>query len=149
MLEWMHDESVVYHLGTNFMEKTIEDCQRFIDWANSTDTDLHLAICDDRDEYMGTVSLKHIHDGTAEFAITIRACAMGKGYSHFGMDAILNHGIRELGLDAIYWCVSQKNARAVRFYDKHNYTRTQQVPKTISSCYTPSQLADFIWYVFS
>ena len=148
MLEWMHDQSVVSHLGTNFMEKTIDDCRRFIDWANSTDTDLHLAIADDNDEYMGTVSLKHIHDGTAEFAITIRACAMGKGYSRYGMAAILEKGLQELGLDAIYWCVSQRNARAVRFYDKNGYNRTADVPQTIMSAYTPEQNADFIWYVF-
>ena len=32
MLEWMHDKSVVAHLGTNFAEKTLADCQRFIAW---------------------------------------------------------------------------------------------------------------------
>ena len=149
MLSWMHDESVVSHLGTNFMEKTIDDCRRFIDWANATDTDLHLAVADDSGEYMGTVSLKHIQDGKAEFAITVRACAMGKGFSKFGMAAILDKGITELGLDRIYWCVSRHNARAVRFYDKNNYLRTEEVPDTILSAYTPEQLADFIWYIYT
>lgn len=149
MLQWMHDESVVSHLGTNFMEKTIEDCRRFIDWANSTHTDLHLAVVDDKDEYMGTVSLKHIHDGKAEFAITVRACAMGKGYSDYGMAAILEKGIRELGLKTIYWCVSRHNARAVRFYDKNGYTRTSDVPESILTAYTPAQLSDFIWYAYT
>ena len=149
MLEWMHDESVVSHLGTNFMEKTIDDCRRFIDWAASTDTDLHLAIADDGDEYMGTVSLKHIQGGTAEFAITIRACAMGKGFSRFGMASILDKGITELGLSAVYWCVSQHNARAVRFYDKNGYIRTEDVPKTILDAYTAEQLAEFIWYIYT
>ena len=148
MLEWMHDESVVSHLGTNFMEKTIEDCRRFIDWANSTDTDLHLAVVDDQDEYMGTVSLKHIADSAAEFAITVRACAMGKGYSGFGMAAILEKGKQELGLSAIYWCVSRYNARAVRFYDKNHYTRTTDVPHAILNAYTAEQQKDFIWYVY-
>ena len=149
MLQWMHDESVVSHLGTNFREKTIEDCRRFIDWANSTDTDLHLAIADEQDEYMGTVSLKHIHEKKAEFAITVRACAMGKGYSGYGMAAILEKGIRELGLETIYWCVSKHNARAVRFYDKNGYIRTNDVPETILNAYTPAQLADFIWYAYT
>ena len=149
MLEWMHDKSVVSHLGTNFMEKTIDDCRRFIDWANGTDTDLHLAVVDDSDDYMGTVSLKHIHSGTAEFAITVRACAMGKGYSGFGMAAILEKGIRELGLETIYWCVSRHNARAVRFYDKNGYTRTTHVPEDILNAYTPSQLSDVIWYAYT
>lgn len=148
MLEWMHDESVVSHLGTNFMEKTIDDCNRFIAWANETDTDLHLAVADDNDAYMGTVSLKHIHDGTAEFAITVRACAMGKGFSGFGMASILEKGIRELGLSAIYWCVSRHNARAVRFYDKNGYLRTEQVPQSILEAYTEEQREDFIWYIY-
>lgn len=149
MLQWMHDESVVSHLGTNFMEKTIDDCNRFIAWANETDTDLHLAVADDSDEYMGTVSLKHIHAGTAEFAITVRACAMGKGYAPFGMAAILEKGIRELGLTAIYWCVSRHNARAVRFYDKNGYCRVETVPQTILQAYTPEQQQDFIWYCYT
>lgn len=148
MLEWMHDESVVHHLGTNFMEKTMDDCRRFIDWAGSTREDLHLAVTDAQDTYMGTVSLKHIHGGTAEFAITVRSCAMGKGYSRYGMAAILEKGLQELGLEAIYWCVSRHNARAVRFYDKNGYVRTQQVPQSILQAYTPEQNADFIWYVY-
>lgn len=148
MLQWMHDESVVSHLGANFMEKTIEDCHRFIDWANNTDTDLHLAVTDEQDEYMGTVSLKHIHAGTAEFAITVRACAMGKGYAQYGMAAVLEKGIRELGLQAIYWCVSRHNARAVRFYDKNGYVRTETVPQSILAAYTEEQKKNFIWYVY-
>ena len=148
MLQWMHDESVVSHLGANFMEKTIDDCRRFIDWANNTVTDLHLAVADENDEYMGTVSLKHIHNGTAEFAITVRACAMGKGYSKFGMAAILEKGKTELGLSHIYWCVSAKNARAVRFYDKNGYIRTTAVPQDILNAYTMEQQKDFIWYIY-
>jgi diamine N-acetyltransferase len=148
MLQWMHDETVVSHLGTNFMEKTLADCERFIAWANETDTDLQLAVTDDNDEYMGTVSLKHICNGMAEFAITVRACAMGKGYSRFGMESILKKGIQELGLSAIYWCVSRHNARAVRFYDKNDYTRTVEVPSSILEVYTPEQQRDFIWYVY-
>lgn len=149
MLEWMHDKSVVGHLSTNFAEKNLDDCNRFIDWSNHADTDLHLAIIDDQNEYMGTVSLKHIQNGSAEFAITIRACAMGKGYSSYGMQTILEKGIHELGLDAIYWCVSQRNARAVRFYDKNGYRRTDSVPNRFLQCYTPEQLDDFIWYIYS
>ena len=147
MLEWMHDPDVVGHLAANFAQKSLDDCNRFIAWANETQEDLHLAIADEKDEYMGTVSLKHIHDGTAEFAITIRKCAMGKGYSAFGMAAILKKGLQELGLHAIYWCVSQRNLRAVRFYDKNGYQRTKDIPAHILQAYTPEQLGDFIWYI--
>lgn len=148
MLEWMHDESVVRHMGANFKEKTMDDCLGFIAWANSAERDVHLAVADEKDEYMGTVSLKHIHAGTAEFAITVRKCAMGKGYSLFGMQSILEHAITDLKLQAVYWCVSCKNERAIRFYDKNGYTRTQQIPDSLLKEYTLVQLVDLVWYVY-
>jgi len=61
MLEWMHDESVVEYMGANFASKTIDDCKNFIMSNQATDKDLNLAIVDDDDTYMGTVSLKHIN----------------------------------------------------------------------------------------
>ena len=144
MLEWMHDRSVVEHLGTNFEKKTLEDCLTFIDQAQTATVNLHLAIVDENDEYMGTVSLKNIGEGCAEFAITIRTCAMGKGYSQYAMARILDYGIRELGLDAVYWCVAPVNCRAVHFYDKNRYHKTESVPERIRNCYHQ----ELIWYVY-
>lgn len=145
MLEWMHDESVVKDLQANFAAKTLADCENFIRSSVNDTKNLHLAIVDDNDEYMGTVSLKHIVDGTAEFAITIRASAMGKGISAFGMDQILHKGIYELGLEKVYWCVSPDNKRAVRFYDKHEYPRVS-LSTLAPQGYTKEQLDYFIWY---
>lgn len=148
MLEWMHDDDVVENLGTNFKEKQLEDCLRFIESSANEEKDLHRAIVDVNDEYMGTVSLKHIDkvSKTAEFAITIRSVAMGKGYSKYGMNEILRLGIEEVGLETIYWCVSEKNIRAVRFYDKNGYSRVTNVPDNIKECYTLEQQKDFLWY---
>ena len=87
MLAWMHDESVVSNLRGNFAAKTIDDCIEFITHS-ITEENIHLAIASDTDEYMGTVSLKNIENGSAEFAITVRAEAMGHGYSWFGMEEI-------------------------------------------------------------
>lgn len=147
MLEWMHDESVVCHLGANFAAKTIDDCRRFIEGSYADEDNLHLAVVNDADEYMGTVSLKHIdrENRWAEFAITVRAAAMGKGYSRYGMEQILRLGLEEQGLDAIYWCVSPKNERAVRFYDKQGYRRTDSVPAQLLECYEGMEL---YWYVY-
>ena len=88
MLAWMHDESVVGKLRGDFSSKTIEDCYNFISSAVS-ENNIHLAIASDTDEYMGTVSLKNIEDGSAEFAIAVRNEAMRRGYAWFGMDAII------------------------------------------------------------
>ncbi|MBR1571652.1 MAG: GNAT family N-acetyltransferase [Lachnospiraceae bacterium] len=145
MLEWMHDESVVEYLSANFAAKTIDDCKAFIE-SSYTDTDVNMAVVNDDDEYMGTVSLKHIQDKTAEFAITFRKCAMGQGYSTYGIKKIIEYGLEELGLESVYWCVSPDNARAVRFYDKNGYNRVDSAILNIVGDYSPEQIEYFIWY---
>ncbi len=149
MLEWMHDESVVEHLSANFAAKTLADCESFIAYSQNSQNDLHLAVADEQDEYMGTVSLKHIDrvHKTAEFAITFRACAQGRGYADYGMRQILRLGLEKLGLEAIYWCVSPVNGRAVRFYDKNGYTRVTDVPRHIAEAYDPA--LELQWYVYA
>ena len=107
-----------------------------------------MAVVDDSDEYMGTVSLKHINKELkmAEFAITVRKCAMGQGYSGYGMKEIIRIGLEELGLDSVIWCVSKVNERAVRFYDKNGYQRITDVPEVYVNMYTEEQNKGFIWY---
>ena len=122
MLEWMHDDSVSRFFRVDFSGKTMEDCLTFIAEAQEKES-IHLAIADDRDEYMGTVSLKHITKITAEFGITVRKCAMGKGFSKYAMQHIIDKGFKQIGLQCIYWCVAPENHRAVRFYDKQRYRR--------------------------
>lgn len=143
MLAWMHDESVVSDLRGNFAAKTIDDCRSFI--ANSiTEENIHLAIASDTDEYMGTVSLKNIENGSAEFAITVRAEAMGRGYSWFGMEEIIKKAFNELGLESVYWCVSRDNTRAVRFYDKHNFHEALDIPQKVLERY--KDVDNLKWY---
>lgn len=72
---------------------------------------------------MGTVSLKNIEEDKAEFAITVRKYAMGKGYSHFGMREIKKIGLQDMNLSSIYWYVDNNNQRAIKFYDKNGYQR--------------------------
>ena len=148
MLEWMHDNSVVSHLATNFASKTIEDCREFIQKSQESDDDLNMAIVDDDDVYMGTVSLKHIdrNEKMAEFAITIRKSAMGRGYSAYGMKEILRVGFEELGLEKIIWCVSVKNERAIKFYDKNGYQKMMDIPNVYREYYSEEQLSTLIWY---
>ena len=148
MLEWMHDPDVVKNLSANFAAKTLADCCAFIESSGCSKSDLHLAIVDDTDQYMGTVSLKHIDQirREAEFAITIRACAMGKGYSRFGMQEIIRIGLEEMDLLNIYWCVSPENKRAVRFYDKCGYRRIDVSEIGQVYGYSVDQIKDFFWY---
>lgn len=146
MLEWMHDEDVVGNLRGNFSEKTLNDCENFIKNSADKEKNIHLAIVSDEDEYMGTVSLKNIDrtNNSGEFAITIRKCAMRRGYSWWGMEEILKLAFEQYNLESVYWCVSRKNERAVRFYDKHNFHETVDIADNILSQY--DGIADLKWY---
>lgn len=144
MLEWMHDDSVVEKLRGKFKEKKIDDCLQFIKDSEDKTNDIHLAIANDEDEYMGTVSLKFIENGSAEFAITVRKSAMGKGYSWYGMEEIIKKAFNEYGLESVYWCVSRDNKRAVRFYDKHNFHEALDIPSNVLRRY--EDMSNLKWY---
>ncbi|OON88464.1 GNAT family N-acetyltransferase [Oribacterium sp. C9] len=146
MLEWMHDESVVEKLRGKFAEKTIEDCRTFIKLSENKEKDIHFAIVSDEDEYMGTVSLKSINraNNSAEFAITVRKQAMGRGYSWWGMEEIIRLAFEEYGLESVYWCVSRANERALRFYDKHNFHEAVDISEEILNRY--EGIENLKWY---
>ena len=145
MLEWMHDKSVVKDLPTDFASKTEEDCYAFIAHAKGADY-LHMAVASDEEEYMGTVSLKHIdiENGSAEFAIAMRVQAMGRGYAWFGMCEMLKLAFEKFKLQCVYWCVSDDNKRACRFYEKHGFHEVCDVPDVIAKRY--KQVENLRWY---
>ncbi len=151
MLEWMHDDSIVKNLSADFSAKTLQDCLDFIEAAQNTSSNMHMAISVN-DIYMGTVSLKHITYKEAEFAIVIRNKAMGKGISQYGMSEILRIGFQQLSLKKIYWCVSPENQRAIRFYDKNGYPRADFIKSGLADrikkldSYDKRQAKSYIWY---
>lgn len=144
MLSWMHDKRVTKNLKTDFASKTVQDAESFIKWSWEDKKNVNLAIASDEDEYMGTVSLKHIEEGSAEFAITVRFDSMGRGYSWFGMESIIEKAFSEFGLESIYWCVSRENTRAVRFYDKHNFHEAFDIPQKVLGRY--EGIENLKWY---
>lgn len=147
MLEWMHDDVVVHFMKTDFKHKTIIDCEKFIKDAHCDGHNLHLAVTGSDDEYMGTVSLKNIENNTAEFAITMRERAFGKGYAKEGMKNILDKGFNELNLESIYWCVTPENQRAVRFYNKNGYKQVDSSSlNLIGGGYSKEEISHYIWY---
>lgn len=146
MLEWMHDKSVVEDLRTNFLTKTMEDCEKFIRSSWDDKNNWNVAIVDEDDVYMGTVSLKNIKETSAEFGITVRAFAMGKGYSIWAMKEAIRIGFEERGIQKIYWCVSPDNKRAVRFYDKNGFERVDSKELDVIEGYTQEQIDAYVWY---
>lgn len=155
MLEWMHDEAVVRDMQTMFTGKTRKDCEEFIACSRTNKDNLHLAIVNDEDIYMGTVSLKHISIGdTAEFGIVMRGQAMGKGYAQWAMEEIMNIGFRKLKLKRIFWCAKPQNERALRFYDKNGYKRLEVLNQKTANMlcekgiYNEEQIKSYVWYQY-
>ncbi len=152
MLEWMKDNEVTQNLKTDFSSKTLKDCQRYIENSLIDVNNINLAIVNEKNEYYGTVSLKNIDyvKQSAEFAITIRKIAMGKGYSKYAMKEIIKKGFKELKLKYIYWYVDINNERAIKFYNKNGYNSVsiKQIAKICPACsqYVDS---DYIWYLES
>lgn len=150
MLEWMHDEELCKHMHADFSSKKLEDCKEFIKTSSLNPCYVHFAIVDDNDRYMGTVSLKNIQfeEGIAEFGIVVRRCAMGKGYSQFGMREIIKYGFNDLNLKQIIWCVSKFNLRANRFYVKNGYSLISEgIPSSINKVY--KNVDNLVWYGIS
>ena len=119
MLEWMHDEELVKFFEANFRDKELRDCEAFIQ-APEGGHNRNWAICNDEDEYLGTVSLKHIDlkNANAEYAIAMRKCALGTGASHYGTKEVLRIAFEEMGLNRVYLNVLEDNVRANKFYEK-------------------------------
>lgn len=123
MYEWMHDENVTANLQADFASFTEYKVAEFIKQAmeqNENSDNIHYAIVDECDEYMGTISLKNISkkDKNAEYAIVTRSKAHGKGYAKEATRDIINLGFKEYGLEKIYLYVSTKNIAADKFYKK-------------------------------
>lgn len=123
MLEWIKAEDATKNFRFNPDAMNMDTVLAFI--ANSfSDTNRHYAICNDDDEYLGTVSLKNIdrYDENAEYAISMRECARGTGAAKFGTQEILKIAFCELGLKKVYLNVYEDNMRARRFYEKTGFS---------------------------
>ena len=148
MLEWMHDSSVTNHLQADFASFTEEKVANFIKNAmeqNFESENVHYAIVDEQDEYMGTISLKNINkkDKNAEYAIVTRSVAHGKGYAREATKDILRVGFGDMGLEKIYLYVSVNNVAANKFYNKCGFVEEGVFRKHMM---INGQLEDIRWY---
>lgn len=120
MNEWMHDEDITQYMLTDFSEMDLKDCVAFISKSSNDSVNVHYAVCNDDDEYLGTVSLKNINmrDKSAEYAIIFRNKALGTGASMWATQEILRIAFEKLKLNRVYLDVLCDNKRAIRFYRK-------------------------------
>lgn len=149
MLEWMHDEHTTKFLGKNFQIYTLSNCENFICNSKNSKNDCHLAVVNEDDEYMGTVSLKHMQKGTAEFAIVIHPSAYGRGYGSYAIKSIIAYGFETLKLRKIYWNVMKENKRAIQFYERNGYKQVEynRIDEIRGGTPSMEEINSFLWYL--
>lgn len=125
MLEWMHDPESQKGFQKNMMGMTLEQAVFFCRQASQDATkehrqNMHLAVVDNRDEYLGTISLKNINREcrTAEMAVSMRKKARGFGIAMQAAGLLLHKAFVEMGLHRIYLTVLANNVVAIKFYEK-------------------------------
>lgn len=129
MLEWMHDKELQKCFRKKMADVTLEEAMAFCTAGNTEEqiwdgANLHYAIVNEQDEYLGTISLKNIDlvNKNAEYAISMRRCAHGTGAAAEATGLLLKKGFNRLGLHRIYLNVLKDNTRAIRFYEKCGFT---------------------------
>lgn len=148
MLEWFRDENVTSYLHGDYSNASINDAIKFISEESKYDNEVHYAIVNDENDYIGTVSLRHIDkvEETAELAIVVKSDYFAKGYAWFAVCEILKYAFNILQLRGVYWRVYQKNKRAIHFFDKHGFNKPDEdIPKHIKQRHSNEK--DLIWYV--
>ena len=77
---------------------------------------------------MGTISLKNIdmENKRAEYAISCRTKAMGKGFARRATERLFEIGKESYGLALLYLNVYDYNVRAQRLYEKMGFRRVGQ-----------------------
>lgn len=126
--EWIRDAELANQYWGRSKSPSVTKAEDLIGEENTYDSQ-HFAIVSDLDEYMGTVSLNHIVNGSAELRIVVRENAMRRGYAWYGIEEVLRYAFDREKLDSIYWCVKKGNERAMKFCQKHNFHQIIDVPK--------------------
>ena len=133
MLEWMTDPEITRFFRFDASKASLDSCQAFIRNANNQQDEVHFAIADENDEYLGTISLKNIDQKKrrAEYAISMRKKVHGTGTALQATDLILRYAFETLGLDEVYLNVLGENGRANAFYRKAGFRFARVEPDAL------------------
>lgn len=144
MFECLNDKVNTQYMligGKNF---SYEDCLKFIN-SSKNDDSLNFAIVDEEDNWIGTISLKHIDKevGQAEYAIITSSRVHGKGYAYKASEELKEYAFSTLKLQRIYLNVASDNLRAINFYKRFGFTYEGTFRRAIK---INNQLKDLEWY---
>lgn len=127
ILEWMQNPDIQKSFRFSVHDKSYDDVICFINAAQTMPIDgksIHLAITDDNDEYLGTISLKDVdlQCMSAEYAISLRECAQGKGIAAWATKKLLQMAFEDFHFQRVYLNVLSDNEKAIRLYEKCGFT---------------------------
>lgn len=145
MLEWQKEPSIMCFFRFDASRATVESCRAYIEAARRETDSRHYAIADENDEYLGTISLKHIDPvrKDAEYAISTRKCAHGTGAALAATRRLLTIAFGELGLERVYLNVLTENGRANAFYRKAGFVFDRTEPSAVE---IRGEKKDLNWY---
>ena len=145
MCECLNDDNVNHFMNIHSLSFNEQSCLKFIKESQSDKENLNYAIIDEDDNWVGTISLKHIDykKKEAEYAIITATKVHGKGIAKLASKEILKVAFLELGLEKVYLYLSTKNERANKFYQKFgfNFDRCDKASMEING-----ELQDINWY---
>ena len=145
ILSWMKDPEINRFFRMDAEGATKESVLNFVNASQNQENNIHLAVTDDDDNYLGTVSLKNIdkEEQSAEYAISMCKLSHRTGAAKFATEKILELGFEALGLHRIYLNVLSENLRANKFYQKCNFIYEGEFKEAIL---IRGEFKDLKWY---
>jgi len=144
MKEWMNNVTITSNFRTDFKSMKESEIRNFIQ-NSCTEKNINLAIVNEMDEYMGTISLKNINniDKNVEYAIVLREKAIGTGLATSATEELLGMAFYELNLNRVYLNVYSQNLRAIKFYKKIGFKYEGEFKKHV---YVNHEFKDLMWF---
>ncbi len=148
MLEWMHDPEINQFFQFDAQKMTEEKAEAFIRKAciqAEEKESFHFAIADEKDEYLGTISIKNIDWKTksAEYAVSLRKVAQGRHIAAWATWEVLDYAFETLFLNRVYLNVLPENSRAIRFYERLGFIYEGEFKECI---YIRGKYRNLRWY---
>ena len=125
MLEWLHSPAIYEKMQYDPTKQSMESCCKFIKKSWDDIDNIHYAISDETNEYLGTISLKNIDkkNRNAELGIALHPEAMGRGVGREALKLLIHKAFVEMELHKVYLYVREDNEKAVKFYHKNGWER--------------------------